>query len=227
MNTLTDFKKLSTLIFKIAALDLDDWCSTGFPKIPPKKKFEVDFQSQSGFNPLERLAWVAASSKPLPPKVFSLTIAGVIINELEESIKLSRFLPDAQAKEVLKSTSSFAQRTIEDCGTNRKEEAIAKLLKRLKKKLGGEIDLDPQPWLKEKFSQSEIFTIGAAILNYTSSLSDGSFNSLSEKLQGVMKDSFSQIFKQLKCGGVSAKQDNGKHRNRRNRPTTHKILVAE
>ena len=194
MNTLTDFKKLSTLIFKIAALDLDDWCSTGFPKIPPKKKFEVDFQSQSGFNPLERLAWVAASSKPLPPKVFSLTIAGVIINELEESIKLSRFLPDAQAKEVLKSTSSFAQRTIEDCGTNRKEEAIAKLLKRLKKKFGDTFDpTQPQPWLKEKFSQSEIFTIGAAILNYTSTLSDGSFDLLSEQLQGVMKDSFSQI----------------------------------
>jgi hypothetical protein len=192
MNTLKDFDKLSTLIFEISSLNPGELgCFTGFPKIPRPQK-NNEFQTQSGFNPLERLAWVSASTKPLPPKAFSLTIAGVIINELEESIKLSRFLPDILAKEVVQNTSSFAQRTIDDCGTNGKDEVIAKLLKRLKKKIS-KIDPVPEPWLKEKLSQSEIFTIVAAILNYTSSISDNSFALLSENLNEVMKDSFSLI----------------------------------
>ena len=192
MNTLKDFDKLSTLMFEISSLNPGELgCFTGFPKIPRPPK-NNEFQTQLLFNPLERLAWVLASTKPLPPKAFSLTIAGVIINELEESIKIARFLPDIQAKEVVQNASSFAHRTIDDCGTNGKDEVIAKLLKRLKKKIP-KTDPVPEPWLKEKFSQSEIFTIGAAILNYTSAISDNSFVSLTENLNEVMKDSFNQI----------------------------------
>ena len=193
MNTLKDFDKLSKLIFDIASLDLGEYgCNTGSPIKPPKTKIDIELQSLSRYNPLERLALVAASSKPLPPSDFPLTIAGVLINELQEATKIARFLPEKQANEVMNNASSFALTTINDCGTNSKEQTMAKIFKRLKGKIPP-IDPNPQPWLKDRYSHSEIFTIGAAVLNYTSTMPIASFDLLNNKLQATVKNSINQI----------------------------------
>ncbi len=180
MKTKNNWAAISEVIFDAAMMDPDQLC-------PPLRTWLWKKPKKEWFHQNENLA--SASSKPLPPLEMPF-ILGILINELEVCAEVARFLPESQSKAAIQETTNFMINFMDDCGTNKYEQLIAALLKKLRK---GPFPPEPGPqpdWLKQVMKPNERIVLAAVLGQYAKQNLDGEFASITAKSQEIVEASF-------------------------------------
>ena len=180
MKNKNDWAAVSEVIFEATIIDGSELC-------PPLQKWPWEKPKKWWLSEVEGLAFM--NPKPLPPVRMSLVL-GMLINELEACNEVARFLPASQSQEAIQETSSFMLKLMDDCGNDKYEQLIAKILKKIKK---GPFPPDPGPqpdWLKEKMNPNELIIFGAALGQFAKQNFGGDFEKITAKGQDMVEMGF-------------------------------------
>jgi len=180
MKTKNNWAAISEVIFNAAMMDPDQLC-------PPLRSWPWKKPKKGGFEQEDN--WAFASSKPLPPLQMPFVL-GMLINELEACAEVARFLPENQSRAAIQETTNFMINLMDDCGTDKYEQLIAALLKKLKK---GPFPPEPGPqpdWLKQVMKPNERIILAAVLGQYAKQNLAGEFAGITAKGQEIVESGF-------------------------------------